>query len=378
MAAPLAKALLLWAIAMAAAKEKPPGFPCALAPTVLESKLDPPNGQAAWPANCLGLKSQGDAKTDAAGCKAVCDSHQSCSVWQLTSEDYCWIADDYDQAESCISRADEPTFQAKAGQRLQHGKVNVTATVTAGTWYDGLKKVNFGTTSDAALEAQRCKTQCYSDIYCQHWLYVKNTGNAVPNGKEIGCYVQNKDSEVGSATTLPTGQTSQGEQISHYCPIETTVPPKKEESNLWLWLLLLALLLLLLVAALIVCLLCHKEPKKEKKTRAVKVAPKKQPEVLQPLVPMPIVQQPMVTYATPTITTTVATPTYQAVPQVAPVFAQAPMVVSTAAVPMVPSVAAAPIVTTAAGGSVVVPAAGGSVVMPAAGGSVAMEQPRML
>lgn len=349
--------LLLCVSGAALASADVPGFPCATPPVVLESKTAPPAGQDAWPAACLGLKSQGDDKTTAAACKEACVSHQSCSVWQLTSDDYCWISDDYDQASSCWGRDDDTTFSSKAGERLQHGKVNVTQTLPNNAFYPGLKSVGtFRTTTDSS-GSHRCKNQCYSDINCGVWLYVSGT---VQNGKDVGCYVQNKDSEMGNIETLPAGQTSVGETIKHFCEFSHEDLEKAVGILATLGMgMLLALccvccLFFGLLFLCIYCLCCQGKKDKPKTTRAVKVAPKKEPqEVLQPLVPMPVVQQPMVAYAAPTVTTTVATPTYQAVPQAVPAtYASAPMVQSVAAVPsvqtQVASVAAVPQVSSVA------------------------------
>lgn len=343
--------LLLCVSSAAFASADVPGFPCAMPPKVLESKTAPPAGQDAWPAACLGLNQQGDQKSTAADCKAACVSHQSCSVWQLTQDDYCYISDGYDQAYQCWGRDQDANFQAKAGERLQHGSVNVTQQLPNTAFYPGLKFVGTFNTATDASASSRCKNQCYSDINCGVWVWV--TGQPTADGvvgKAVGCHVQNKDSQMGNIETLPAGQSSVGETVAHFCAFSHEDLAKVAGIFAALGLGTLAFLCCvgccvgLLLCLCIYFLCCHGKKEKPKTTRAVKVAPKKEPqEVLQPLVPMPVVQQPMVAYAAPTYTTTVATPTYQAVPQAVPAtYSSVPMVQSVAAVPQVASVAAVP------------------------------------
>jgi hypothetical protein len=351
--------LLLCVSGAALASAAVPGFPCLTAPIVLESKTAPPEGQDAWPAACLGLSQQGDLKSTSADCKAACVNHQSCSVWQLSKDDYCYISDSYDQASDCWGRdaSPEASTVAKAGERLQHGSINVTQTLPNNAYYPGLKHVGTMNTQTDSPRPVRCKNQCYSDINCGVWFYVEGAATDPALAKGLGCWLQNKDSQLGNIEQLPAGQTSTGETVTHYCDfsqqdLHDAAKAVGILASLGAGLLLAACCTLCLCCGLfwllIYCLCCHGKKEKTKTTRAVKVAPKKEPkEVLQPLVPMPVVQQPMVAYAAPTFTTAVMTPTYQAVPQAAPAtYASVPMVQSVAAAPavqmQVSSVAAVP------------------------------------
>lgn len=334
--AALAKCLLLSASCAALVGALPVGFPCANAtPTVLASVKS-----TSWPGACLDLKDVSSATTKTEeSCKAACIADQTCSVWQLgpSPSKYCYISDEEYTATQCWGRDNDTTYKPLAAERLQHGFINVTQKLTAGSFVPGLMWIDMKSTI-VAEGTKRCKGQCYSILACEKWLYVTGTSSvAGTTGQNIGCHLQTKASTLGAMTTLPAGQTSEGEQIQHTC-VPPPAPPAKKKDNTLLWtiLALIAILVLLIIVALVIFFVCCQKEKKPKKTRAVKVAPKKEVQVLQPLVRMPVVQQPMVQYAAPTVTTTMATPTYQAVPQAAPaVYASAPMVQSVAVAPTV-------------------------------------------
>merc|ERR1719161_1406778 len=106
----------------------PPGFPCALPPTVLESKLPPdsmlphaPSGEE-WPAQCLNLRQQ-SAESTLQQCAEVCSTEPTCNVWQLTEASACWGGDG------------TPTG-VLGGQRIQHGTIRVNSVLDSGSWYE--------------------------------------------------------------------------------------------------------------------------------------------------------------------------------------------------------------------------------------------------
>jgi len=353
--AALASCLLLSASCAAligASPTLPVGFPCvgANATTILSSVLT-----TSWPGACLGLKdvSSGTATQTAASCKAICIADPTCSVWQLgpAPNKYCYISDETHTALNCWGRdevagSSTPKYAPTAAERLQHGFINVTKVLKAGTYIAGLKAIGDMKSSTDPVGVARCKAQCYSIVACKNWFYVTGkstvTGNstvAAVASKPKGCFLQTLSSQLGAESTLPVGQTSVGEEISHTCA-KPTIPgvigSTKEPSNLWWILLLVAIIVILIIVALVVIFVFCQNKEKPKKTRAVKVAPKKEPQVIQPLVRMPVVQQPMVQYAAPTVTRAMVTPTYQAVPQAAPaVYASAPMFQSVVVEPTV-------------------------------------------
>jgi len=313
--AALASCLLLSAscAALVSANTLPLGFPCANAnsTTILSSVLS-----TSWPGACLGLKDVSSAatKTEAA-CKAICIADPTCSVWQLgpAPNKYCYISDETHTALNCWGRdevvgSSTPKYVPLAAERLQHGFINVTKVLTAGTFFAGLKAIGDMKSSTDPVGVARCKAQCYSTVACKNWFYVTGVSTvAAVTSKAKGCFLQTLSSQLGAESTLPVGQTSVGEEISHTCA-KPTIPgvigSTKEPSNLWWILLLVAIIVILIIVALVVIFVFCQNKEKPKKTRAVKVAPKKEPQVLQPLVRMPVVQQPMV-----------QTPIYQAVPQ---------------------------------------------------------------
>lgn len=322
--------------AFLAVAEYPPGFPCSLPPKILLTK-----GTDGWPGACLGLKNVESSST-AAECKKACLDHTRCDVWQLTDADECWISDDDNKAYSCWGRQNETSFEAKAAERIQHGRVNRTNTIDQRALYPNLYYVGVFAV-DTVKQEKRCERECYSDIYCTVWQYVRGEPTDPEDTKKVaqGCYVETKANTAGTVGQTANGQTVVGEQIQHVCAEEAKPPPTDDT-----WKIIGMLIGLALLLALIACVIFHvccAKPVKEKPktTRAIKVAPKKTPEVAQPLM---VVQQPMVAYAAaPTVSTSVVTPTYQAVPQAA-TYTAVPQV---APQPLAQSVAAVPTVTTA-------------------------------
>lgn len=316
-------AALLFSSAASAAL--PPNFPCSVPPTVLESK------EKGWPAVCLNLVGDPDESTTStsAACKAKCIANPDCSVWQLTTDKVCYVSKADAQATNCWGRepaTDGTEFVALGGERLQHGTINVSTAIVGNGYYAGLHPVGaFVETPTAAAQQERCKHQCYSDIWCNKWILVAGTStDSAKPSIAIGCYVQNKESVEQSLTTAPPGQTTVGESIVHTCtpPVTKTTP----ESNLFIVMLITLLICIVICVGLIIAiLLCRKPAEKKSVSRAVKVSPKPMQQALVPMVPMPVmVTQPTVAYAAPPA---IAAPSYQVVPQAqSTTFASVPLI----------------------------------------------------
>lgn len=305
-----------------------------------------------WPGACLGLTQQ-DNQSDytTASCAAICKADALCSIWQLTGGSNCWVGLPGSRGSECMGRSGDTEFRPTGAQRLQQGNVQVLKNYTT-EWVSGLKNIGVMSAMNGVEDRERCKHQCYSAIDCRYWMYGKD-----------GCWVD--DPATNPLPAVPViDNTSEyaktmvaGEHIQNVCP-----PPPKPEESFWTWPVILGLIaLLLLILAAIFFLCCQKE-KKVKKTRAVKVAPKKE----EPAPAYTVLQPAYTTYVQPT-------PTYQMVPSAE--FIQAPMIVEQQPLLQQSSVMMAPPMMQA--GSVMAPPMmqGGSVMMErpmAQGGSIMM------
>jgi len=250
-----------------------------------------------WEDGCLGL-GKAENITSSDDCKAVCTDDVKCSVWQWvkakTGDLQCWTGN---IVHGCKSRSgnvtdfDENTLIA--GQRLQHGDVKVVST-DSGQETMGLKHYLEKTGTDEEKVA-RCKLACYTDVSCSVWQYAMD-----------GCWYETTmkgnftKGEVKTDSTFAAAM-KDGETIEHVCP------PKPEPFP-WPW-VIAGIILGLLALAAILYFLCAKKPK-VKKTRAVKIEPKPQPQQIMYFVPQPTVLIPQ--------TSVVQVPQYQPVVQSAP------------------------------------------------------------
>lgn len=276
---------------------------------------------AGWPGSCLGLKeSDNTTEWNVDACASLCKANAQCNTWQVTDEKKCWLGVPGYEGYQCFGRDGDTSFKAVGAQRLQQGTIKVLKSYSV-EWVSGLKNVGVMETASGVVDKERCKSQCYSDVDCRYWMY-----------GEGGCWLEQApdfvvpDVPVVSTTSDQAKTMVGGENIVHQC----LPPPPPEESNLPL---LLGVIGGALLAACCLGLIFHMfcmAPKKVKRTRAVKVAPKK--------------EAPPLTYTLlePTYTTYVtSTPTYQMVPQ-APMMAAPPMVASSVAIPAMGSVQMAP------------------------------------
>merc|ERR1719223_107679 len=170
-----------------------------------------------WKDDCRGLTANQDANTTAA-CKAACEKDSSCAVWQF-HESKCYTGV---PTQACRTRGD---FKADAGQRLQHG---IITNVKPAVGMEVMSLRAFAMQSgDAAMDAKRCKLQCYSDVTCGVWQF----GGQTATGK--GCWTETAGHERGETKTDTdyAKAVEFGEFVEHKCP----PPIKEEEDNTWLY-----------------------------------------------------------------------------------------------------------------------------------------------
>lgn len=274
-----------------------------------------------WYDACMGLKKFPDAGT-AELCKATCVDDMHCSVWQLVNNSgtpTCWSGSTF---HGCLARGGTDPNAPKvekfegdllAGESLQHGFVKVVSAGTAETM--GLKHFVEKTGTDEE-KLERCKKICYTDCTCTVWQYGAD-----------GCWIEHLPT-FAKGETKPDSEWTKGmlggETIEHTCP-----PYVEPEGLPWPWIIAGIIVALLALAA--IAYFCMKKPK-VKKTRAVKIEPKKDPPLVplfipQPTVlipqqsvimapPQPVIQQQFVYETVPT--TQYAAPTTQYVTQAAP------------------------------------------------------------
>lgn len=230
-----------------------------------------------------------------AGCMDQCHKDMLCSAWQWVKHENnvtdCWSGNDM---HGCKSRdGDIGTFDNAliGGERIQHGNVRVVSK-NVGTETMGLKKYVEDTGNESA-KITRCRLACHGDIACTTWQYAEDACWKEEEGNPKG--------EVRNTSDFAKAM-KYGETIEHYC----APPPEPEEPFPWL-LVGLGILAGLLALGAILYYLLKKTPK-VKKTRAVKITPKEEPEpvptivtyfVPQPTVLIPqtsVIVQPQSTY----------------------------------------------------------------------------------
>jgi len=238
-----------------------------------------------WYDGCLGLDNKVDAGTVEL-CKAQCYADMNCSVWQVvkSGDDMkCWSGSvthgclDRDTGSSALSKFEGDLID---GERVQHGFIKV---VSENSHKETMGLLNIQEdTGDEATLIDRCKKFCETSITCTVWEY-----------GTTGCWLEhlpgNPAGEVKTnstfAQTMKAGQT-----------IEHTCPPYEAPEELP-WPLIIAGIVAALVAiAALIYFLTRKEPK-VKKTRAVKIEPKPEP-------------QPSIVYFVPQPTVLVSQPSY--------------------------------------------------------------------
>jgi len=240
---------------------------------------------------CEGLTYQEDVAT-ATACEEQCKTDMNCTVWQMVKDGdklKCWSGS---VVHGCQSRGNGKALKKfegdlEAGQRIQHGFVNVIKDMK-GIESLGLRHYP-ETVGNATTQEERCKKFCYGTVTCTVWQFKPG------EGANDGCWLEHgpghyKDGEKNDSE-YATGMTA-GETIEHTCPPYT--PP--EEGLPWPWIIAGIILGLLALAAIIYAL--QKKPK-VKKTRAVKIEPKPEPQRIVYFVPQPTVLIPQQTTLVP-------------------------------------------------------------------------------
>jgi len=247
-----------------------------------------------WNDGCLGLKKKPNSTTEEA-CGAQCKDDPECIVWQWVNQTNgdleCWSGN---EVHGCVGRSAKPgdasafKNQLLGGQKLQHGNVKVLNS-SIGVQVMNLKKY-VETSGTTAEQIARCRLACHSDVTCSVWQYGDKTCwmEHVP-GNEQGKNVTGTD----FAKTIVAG-----EFVEHYCP-----PKPVEEGLPWPWIIAGIILGTLALLGLIYYF-CKKTPK-VKKTRAVKIEQKPEPQPVMYFIPQPTVLIPQTSMIAP-----VAAPQY--------------------------------------------------------------------
>jgi len=289
------------------------------APKNCEMKTVLADNKTGWAGQCLGLLQVAPPINNSALCQKSCEDDVACSVWQFTTDevDGCYKG----QGHSCGTRQGEVPVNITGAQRIQRGDVVVLRDITDIYIY-GLSAHAYQS-GTAAQNQQRCRQQCYSDIYCQFWQMTADEGCRVsgklstetPPATPALELITDKESNAGAIHKNETGTDNKardvqaGEFIQHRCTAAIVqadkdakakaaaeaaaeaaaaakaLQPKADNSSLlYVGLVLLALLVASVAAWFLCCQNPVKKPRAVKKTRAVKLAPK-EPESV-PLVPL--------------------------------------------------------------------------------------------
>lgn len=238
-----------------------------------------------WNDGCLGLKYKKNV-TSSEACGLQCKNDPECIIWQWVdqavvkgnnkTDKECWSGND---VHGCKGRSPTPgdahTFDKAllAGQRLQHGssKVLIANFSTSQVLHLKNYEENEGTEAE---KIARCRIQCHSDVSCGVWQYGDNK-----------CWVEhwpgNKAGEVNNNSAFADSIVA-GEKIEHTCP------PKPEPDEGLPWPLIIASCILGLLALAAIAYALQKKPK-VKKTRAVKIEAKPEPQPVMYFIPQPTV-----------------------------------------------------------------------------------------
>jgi len=260
-------------------------------------------------------KCDGMVATELTGktCEEHCKADINCAAWKLRSDGICLTG----QGINCFSGSG---YSVQSGGRFQHGDVEVLMDLK-GKRVTGLLEV-FGTEDVAALGTREkaeaaCRNACYSDVMCEYWNFVENTGCFIEkrdheiaypllasqitaeNGVTAGEYLRRSsdwslfgeltDSSSSAGSVASGSSYMSGSGASSGSGTESSGSGSSgSELPWWAW-LLLGLLLLCCIGALIAGILFAMKPKAKKK-RAVKRV--QSPPVQQEVAPAVTAVQP--------------------------------------------------------------------------------------
>lgn len=173
---------------------------------------------------CLGFEVQ-EGPRSPEDCKFACYREQICSVWKFSSyPGTCYFGI---PKQGCYTRNSQ--FKAEAGERVQHGHVEVMRNMQ-GIFTKGLLLVDQSPKDhDNATAVERCRLWCYSDVSCTVWQYGAGScwiehlpgyqkGEAVSSSSDYA----SGDISSGLEVQVTSLEVFVGETIDHVClPHET-------------------------------------------------------------------------------------------------------------------------------------------------------------
>jgi uncharacterized membrane protein YgcG len=255
-------------------------------------------------------------------CEESCKSDITCAAWKLDGDGKCLQG----VGKNCYSGSG---YTIESGGRFQHGDVQKLMDLK-GKRVTGLVEI-FGAEDITALGTREkaeeaCKTTCYSDVKCQYWNFVDNTGCFV-EGKDhpisypllasqitaentvtAGEYVRRscdwslfglKADSSSSAGSVASGSSyASGSGASSGSGTESSGSGSSgSELPWWAW-LLLGLLLLCCIGALIAGIMFIMKPKAKKKRAVKRVTSPAPPQEVAP-VPVPAAPPTQMVYTVP-------------------------------------------------------------------------------
>lgn len=154
-----------------------------------------------------------DEARTAERCGEYCRMHADCEVWQFLAAGECW----YGQGYSCQLRGGDADFQGQvvAGQRLQHGTVQVLRSLLDIQILD-LQQIGLFANGNRTTSIARCRKMCYSDVDCRYWQYGMD-----------GCWLEHAPLYPYQGRQTNNSDFARtvlaGEEIRHDCPDEPAV-----------------------------------------------------------------------------------------------------------------------------------------------------------
>eukprot|EP00747_Dinoflagellata_sp_TGD_P165025 gnl/TRDRNA2_/TRDRNA2_185786_c0_seq1.p1 gnl/TRDRNA2_/TRDRNA2_185786_c0~~gnl/TRDRNA2_/TRDRNA2_185786_c0_seq1.p1 ORF type:complete len:392 (+),score=45.91 gnl/TRDRNA2_/TRDRNA2_185786_c0_seq1:98-1273(+) len=179
--------------------------------------------EVGWPCQCSGLSKVPDSTEQE--CRLRCMQDPLCSMWQFNEHSECRLG----LGQHCDDRERSLGFEVVAGQQLQHGLVTVLMQLTH-VEVKHLRVVGMLDTDADAVGVDRCRTLCYSMIWCSIWQYGEDGCRVQDDGQNGGEVVQYPLTSNGgaSASSKYVKSIRGGEYVQHYCPTPTDLSGEKE------------------------------------------------------------------------------------------------------------------------------------------------------